>query len=308
MSTIKTKVKPEEVVAFLKKNFDSNISSVNFLKGGELSQACSFSTPDNKFIIRINKNRKTYDKDKYAFEHFANVNIPIPEILEIGQFNENLFFAISKMAKGKTFDELDKETTLKLLPKMINTLDEIHNMKIKDDKYGYWGGLGRAAISSWKEFMLHRDDKLVNTHPEDDLIQKLHQSIQNLVIYLPEGSYLVHGDYGFNNLVTDGEIITGVLDWGESVYGDFIYDLAWLTFWPSEIDFADVFKKHYQDIGKKVDHFEERLRCYQLQIGLGSLGFFAKSEQKDDYDWTKDKLLQMLDNIPQKSGSTSSPL
>lgn len=297
MSTVKTKVNQEVVLSFLRKNFDPDISSVDFIKGGEMSQACAFSTPKNEFIIRINKDRHTYDKDKYAFDRFASANIPIPEILEIGKFNGNLFYAISKKAKGKTFDTLDKQTTVKLLPKLLNILDEIHNIKLEDGKYGYWDGLGRAGINSWREFMLHRDDKLVNSHPEDDLIKKLHQSIQDLGQYLPEDRYLVHGDFGFNNLITDGEIITGVLDWGESVYGDFIYDVAWLTFWPSEIDFAEVFKKHYQERGKEVEHFEGRLRCYQLQIGLGSLGFFAKSEQKDAYNWTKDRLIKMLDNI-----------
>lgn len=296
MSTVKTKINSEEVLAFLKKKVDSSIASVEFLKGGELSQACAFSTPKGDFIIRINKDKYTYEKDKYAFDHFASVSIPVPEVLDISEFNEKLFYAISKRATGQTFDLLDKETTIKLLPQLINTLDEIHSIKQDDGKYGYWNSFGKAAIGSWKEFILHRDDEFVNTHPNDDFIKKLHQLIQDFGKYLPEDRYLVHGDFGFNNLVTDGETITGVLDWGESVYGDFIYDVAWLTFWPSEVLFADIFREHYKKNDKRVENFEERLRCYLWQIGLSSLGFFAKSEQEDDYDWTKDKLLKMMGN------------
>lgn len=298
MSTVKTKINPEEVLAFLKKKVDSSIASVEFLKGGELSQACAFSIPEGDFVIRINKDKYTYEKDKYAFDHFASVSIPVPEVLDIDKFNEQLFYAISKRASGKTFDLLDKETTMKLLPQFINILDEIHSIKLDKDKYGYWGSLGKADIGSWKEFMLHRDDKFVNTHPNDDFIKRLHQSIQGLGKYLPEDRYLVHGDFGFNNLVTDGETITGVLDWGESVYGDFIYDVAWLTFWSSEVSFADIFKEHYEKNNRSVNNFEERLRCYLLQIGLGSLGFFAKSEQEDDFEWTKNKLLEMINSNP----------
>src|SRR3989338_9388426 len=298
MSTVKTKISPEEVVTFLRKNVYSSISTVEFLKGGELSQACAFSTHKGDFVIRINKDKYTYEKDKYAFASFAGAGIPVPEVLEIGKFNEQLFYAISKKAVGKTFDVMNKETAIKLLSQLINTLNEIHSIKLDDGKYGYWDSFGKAEIVSWKEFILHRDDKFVNAHPDDDFIKKLHQSVRDLGEYLPEDRYLVHGDFGFNNLVADGETITGVLDWGEPVYGDFMYDVAWLTFWPSEVPFVDIFKEHYKKNNKKVKNFEERLRCYLLQIGLGSLGFFAKSEQEDDYNWTKDKLLGMINRTP----------
>lgn len=294
MSTVKTQINSEEVIAFLKKYFDPGVQVIEFLKGGELSQAFAFSASKGDFVIRINKDKYTFEKDEYAFEHFAGINIPVPKILEIGQFNEKLFYAISKRALGKTFDLLDKETTLKLLPKLIETLDKIHATKIETGKYGYWDSFGKANIDSWKEFILHRDDEFVSSRPEDNFIKRLHQLISDLEKYLPEERYLVHGDFGFNNLVTDGEIITGVLDWGESVYGDFIYDVAWLSFWPSEVNFAEIFREHYKNKSQGVKFFEERLRCYELQIGLGSLGFFAKSEQKDDYEWTKDKLLAMI--------------
>lgn len=294
MSTAKTKIDSKEIVTFLKKKIDSNISKVDFLKGGEMSQACAFSTHKGNFVIRVNKDKHTYEKDKYAFDNFSSVDIPIPEILDIGRFNKNLFYAISTRAEGKTFDLLDKETASKLLPKLIKTLDEIHNIEIGEGKYGYWDQSGKANISSWKEFMLHKEDKFVSAYPKDDFIQRVYQSIQSCEQYFSEDRCLVHGDYGFNNLVTDGENISGVLDWGESVYGDFLYDVAWLVFWPSEIPFMDIFKEHYKKIGKKVDYYEERIRCYQLQIGLGAMAFFDMSKQKSAYDWTKNRLVEII--------------
>ena len=55
-------------------------------------------------------------------------------------------------------------------------------------------------------------------------------------------------------LVADGKI-TAVLDWGCGMYGDFLYDLAHLTFAPlwfpawGAIDFAGEAERHYDAIG-----------------------------------------------------------
>ena len=43
--------------------------------------------------------------------------------------------------------------------------------------------------------------------------------------------YLLHGDYGFDNVLVDQGKISGVLDWANAKYGDFLYDVAWLDFW-----------------------------------------------------------------------------
>ena len=60
--------------------------------------------------------------------------------------------------------------------------------------------------------------------------------------------------------------------------GDFLYDLAWLCFWQpwypawQRIDFEQEARRHYDAIGLDVPHFEERLCCCQLHIGLAGHG------------------------------------
>ncbi len=36
----------------------------------------------------------------------------------------------------------------------------------------------------------------------------------------------MHGDFGSNNVLADGTVTTGVIDWGEAMFGDPRYDIA----------------------------------------------------------------------------------
>jgi hypothetical protein len=72
------------------------------------------------------------------------------------------------------------------------------------------------------------------------------------------------------------------------MYGDYLYDLAWFCFWqpwyPSwqQIDFRAKAAQHYASIGLEVHHFEERLRCYQIHIGLESQAYQAFAGNWDE--------------------------
>lgn len=301
MSTIKTKIDPKNVMEFLTRYFNGNIVNLVSLKGGEMSQAFSFSTDLGDFVIRVNKERGSYDKDLYAYKHFDKNLIPMPEMIEIGSLGERLFYAISKKSSGKNLDEWDDDAILGLLPQLFGILDVIHAQKIPESEFGYWDGKGEAYSRSWKEFILLKDDELRrgdeltdDSFLEMDVVNRVDNVFKGLVKYLPEEKCLVHGDYGFNNIITDGRKITGVLDWGEGMYGDFMYDVSWLSFWSSNIPYGKLIKKHYMEIEKRVEKYDERLLCYEICIGMGALGFFVKSDQRGSYEWTKKKLESLL--------------
>ena len=42
----------------------------------------------------------------------------------------------------------------------------------------------------------------------------------------PEERYLVHEEYVQNNLLAEEGKVTAVLDWADTMHGDFAYDLA----------------------------------------------------------------------------------
>jgi len=111
---------------------------------------------------------------------------------------------------------------------------------------------------------------------------------------VPEERFLVHGDYGFNNVLAEEGKITAVLDWANAQYGDFVYDIAWLDFYSPGVGYGPRFQQHYQAQNRLVPHFAERLRCYQCYISLNALRFYAKADLRQAYEWARQRILDIL--------------
>jgi hygromycin-B 4-O-kinase len=298
MSTVKTKIDAEPVLAFLKKNFDDSISSIEFIKGGEMSQAFSFQGKAGNFVIRVNKTSRSFYKDEFAHKHFADKEIPIPEIIQIGKFDDSHYFAISRKVEGKHINELTVEEYLETLPDLIRILDAIHAKDISNySGYGKWDPEGQADFETWKEFILSaqnypdKENLFETSMLEKEVWEKIFSKIKELVQFCPEERYLVHGDYSHNNVRSENEKITGVFDWDGSSYGDFVYDVAWMTFWMKQPEKIRATEEIF--IKRNIPYFQERLLCYKLRIGITSLSFYAFSQQKEKYDHVKKTLLDM---------------
>ncbi len=303
MSTLKTKIDKKIVLKFLIDNFAVGIKTLNSIKEGEKSQAFSFSSKNDEFIIRVYLKKYGFEKDKYAHKHFNSKKLPIPKTFQIGKLNKTLYYSITEKLKGKIIDHFTKDEIRKLVPQLIKTLDAIHGSDISNtNKFGDWDFSGNAPDSNWKSFLLKRIEEFgsyKNKKPEqvfleESIVKRILTCYKPLIDYCPNLRYLVHGDYGFDNLFSDGNKITGVIDWELSKYGDFLYDVAWLDFWETEIDYTDIFKKHYKSTGVSIPNFQERILCYKLHFGLGALSFFSDSGQKKSYNWTKKRLLQLV--------------
>jgi hygromycin-B 4-O-kinase len=123
--------------------------------------------------------------------------------------------------------------------------------------------------------------------------------LQALADRVPETRHLIHSDLLHYNVLVEGERITGVLDWGCGMYGDFLYDLAWFCFWQpwypawQRIDFRAEATRHYAAIGLDVRDFEARLRCCQVHIGLAGQAYQAYAGNWADLQATARRTLDI---------------
>lgn len=308
MSKLKTQISDSEVLAFLHIKFPQIIQNFKIIHGGEMSQGFSFLMENKDYIIRINQNEYSFRKDKYAYENFANANIPIPKILEIGKFNNDYSFAISELALGKPLDLFSKKEIIPILPQLVKILDDVNNSKIMTEKYGDLDINGNGQFESWLQFLqdikgnfsTKWEQKYRKILSDMNIESKFWKKYEGLYKYLPEERYLIHGDYGYNNIISNKEKITGVLDWENSKVGDFLYDVAWLEFWDKLVDvdekmnYSHVFAQYYENLGRKLLFYEERLLCYKIHIGLGTLDFYAKSDQMESFVWAIDFIKPLI--------------
>lgn len=301
ISTLKTKVEVRDVENALTSFFKGKIEQLTPLKEGESSQAFVFTHENKEYIARINRERDGFDMDTYAYEHFSSPDIPIPKPIHTGSFGNTQYISISEKSPGKILEKFSKDEISSLMPSIISTLDAIHATPIpSEETFGDWKG-NKTTFPNWKSFLADRVNTLrrYNSRPgkapfyEPFFVEDMLSRYESLIAYCPNTRKLLHGDYGFSNTLSDGEKITGVIDWEQSMYGDPLFDVAWLDLWDERTPYADIFLKHYTETGVDITHYKERILCYQLYSGIGALKHFSASNQEQGYKYAKERLLRL---------------
>ena len=306
MSTYKTIIDEELVISCLKDNFSSNISNLEKITGGEGSQAYSFKVKKKEYIIRINKHYDLgFKKDEYAYKNYSKENIPIPKIYKIGKINNEYHFCVSQKADGNVLNAISSIDLEKLDDELFEILDKIHAIDISETiGYGKWNTNNQGDSKSWREKILSADENTKETVEKPSLFEssflekdywdKIYSCMIKLLSYCSEERYLIHGDYSFDNILSDGNRITAVIDWEQSMYGDFLFDVAWLSIWSKKIDYEKLYLERCNKKNLKTKNTRERILCYKLYIGLQSLSFYAYSNQEDKYNGLKETINKFL--------------
>lgn len=306
MSTHKTAIDKKLVKSFLKQDFSNEVSDLKTVVGGEGSQAYSFNVGQEEYIIRINRHYNLgFKKDEYAYLNFASKNIPIPKIYKIGKMSNGYYFCISQKAKGVVLNSLRSDDVRKINDNLLDTLEAIHKVNTSNTKgFGKWNIEGQGENDSWQAKILSVDEYVKATPEkpslfetsflEKDFWDKIYNRLLELLPNCLEERFLIHGDYGFGNILSDGKKITAVIDWESSMYGDFLFDVAWLSVWSKSIDYEEIYWSHCVAKGIKIDNYRERILCYKLYICLRTFSFFAYSDQEDKYLKLKETVIKYL--------------
>ena len=173
--------------------------------------------------------------------------------------------------------------------------------------YGTFDDNGAAHCSSWRRYLeqIREEEEpwdfygkwhvlFEQTFLEREFFDSIYTRMVDLLDACPEERFLVHGNYGFGNVMVHKGKITAVLDWLDAKYGDFVFDVAWLDLWSSESHAAERFQRYYATNGIAVEYYMERLRCYEYAIGLDGLRFFAKRQNQEAYLWMRQRILSLL--------------
>lgn len=295
--------------ALVQEHFDEPVTDLIELAGGEISQTFSFHVGDLGWILKLNHDvmDANFEKEAFIGREFSSAELPIPRILANGRW-ETLHYLILEKALGVPMDRLSPAELEAAWPALLDTLDALRSVDV--DVYpghGLFDGAGRGFFRSWRENLecvIHeeREDGFFGkwhalfdtTFLERDLFDAVFERMVDLADACPTDRWLVHGNFGFGNLLVDRDRVAAVIDWIEAKFGDFAYDIAWLDFWAPGAGLAERVRQDCVDRGVDLAGFEDRLLCYECYIALDAMRFYAKSDQETSYGFARGRVRDLL--------------
>jgi aminoglycoside phosphotransferase (APT) family kinase protein len=264
------------------------------LEGGFWSSAYSFSHADRELVLRFGANKDWFEADRAAMA-FASPDLPVPEVLEIGEAFDGAY-AISERRYGINLEDVrpgQKDAAGPMLASLLAALFKVS--KSSDLPVGWHFQPPRSGLT-WRNWLSERlvDDPSQEVHGWraglaarsglDRLYRASEASFRDLIDACPERRDLVHGDLLHANVLVaeDASCPNAVFSWKCSVRGDFIYDTAWCTFcaaiWYPGIAAADPWERVCREPSIRDDadawaEASERHHCYELHIGMTALAW-----------------------------------
>ncbi len=281
----------QQAQAFLASHLGVDVSEIVRIGEGAWSRCFGFAYGGQNLVIRFGKYISDFQKDRLAHT-YATPDLSIPEVLEIGQIMDG-YYAISRRVYGMPLESVSAEQWLALVPAVVAALEAMRTADLSaTEGFGGWGADGNAGHSSWSNRLLsvgedtpdQRDhgwrERLAESPQGEatlewgfDLLKKIADDV------VPRS--LLHCDLTNRNVLVNGKQITGVLDWGCSVYGDHLYDLARFEFWAPwhlQLDvehLRSVIEQRWAEKGYRPENKKSRLMACYLHIGLEHIAYHA---------------------------------
>lgn len=312
-STVSKNVSLGQAAAFLDGRYAGRCRDVSELGGGDWSRAYSFYLDDRALVVRFGAHGEDFAKDKAAMS-FASTDLPVPSVLEIGTALDG-FFAISERHFGTFLEALDEPGMQRVIPALLGALDALRSIPVPATASVEWPAEDPASHIGWRDWLVatltDRGEgrvsgwraQLAASADLNALFAAGEQALRSRLGCCPDIRHVLHVDLLNRNVLVseDGSRLEAVFDWGCSAYGDFLYDVAWITFWApwfAALDltsFRKVIVRHYGSIGLDVPQFDERLTCYEIHIGLTHLAYCTFAGRDDERRAVARRLVSVLD-------------
>ena len=285
------RVNVRQAQAFLASYLDTEPSEVALIGEGAWSRCFGFRRGDAELVIRFGNYIDDFRKDQLA-SAYATPGLPIPEVLDVGQAFD-CYFAISRRAHGVPLESLSSTKWLAVVPSVVSALEAMRTTDLSSTSgVGGWGVEGRAPRASWSSHLLavgedtpnqrtHGWRKRLSASPSGAAAFTWGFGLLKNVAKDSVPRCLVHCDLINRNVLVNDDRISAVFDWGCSLYGDHLYDLAWFEFWAPWLPQLNMHQlkseveRRWREVGYAPEDRESRLMACYLHIGLDHLAYNA---------------------------------
>ena len=176
------------------------------------------------------------------------------------------------------------EQAPKLVYDMGKTIAKMHKIKVEGfgpfdneaAKNGTLKGLHSSLKSSINAGLDENLQRLVTYNViTESVAKKIKDLFNNNELLNSDEAVLVHNDFADWNLLTDGEKITGVLDWDECVGGHPVQEIAcWSTFFSTER--IKPFLKGYFSETPQPENFDRMFQLMRLRYTISKMALRIK--------------------------------
>jgi hygromycin-B 4-O-kinase len=282
---------------------------VHLLGAGEWSRAYVLFLDGREAVIRFGDHVEDFRKDQ-VMAAYSCAALPIPAVIEIGAAGDG-YFAVSERAVGEPLDGLDGTGMQAALPSLLAALDASRAIDVSAATgYGIWAPDGTGPAASWAQALLGASQETarvpgwraalaaspVGVRPFEQAYARLRELAENL----PDQRHMVHGDLLNRNVLVRRSRVTAVIDWGNALYGDWLYDAAWLIFWwpwfPQwqGIDIGAELERHWDQQGASPPGVRHRLQACLVHIGLDAMAYSAYRGRWDDLARTASQVTELI--------------
>jgi hygromycin-B 4-O-kinase len=289
---------------------------------GVWSTAFRFEHGGRPLVVRFGRHLEDFRKDRRAAELYGRC-VPVPRVLDIGEAFKRYVYSISEWADGEAIDGLSEPRLRAALPSLLDAVDALRFAPPPTEAgFGWWPSRGRARHDTWRDALLgivedEEDSRLVGWRASlrasaepSRIFDEAAARLEGLAAACPDGvRHVIHGDLTAGNVFFVEDAVSAVLDWGNSLVGDWLYEVAWLVFWSPwhpglDVDFVlSETRRRCAEAGVGLENFDERLRCCQLHIGLDSMAYLAFRRDEANLRGTIERLLPLLDTRIEKTRS-----
>ena len=219
------------------------VDELRQLGGGFWSSAYSFSHAGRALVVRFGANKDWFEADRAAMA-FASPDLPVPEVVEIGDAFGGAY-AVSARHYGTNLEDVRPDQCDVAGPMLASVLGALYRVPKSPDLPVGWHWRPPRRDPTWRSWLSERlvDDPNPEVHDwraaltaqseADRIFRASEARVRDLVEACPERRDLIHGDLLHANVLVaeDASRPSAVFSWKCSVRGDFLFDVAWCTFW-----------------------------------------------------------------------------
>jgi hygromycin-B 4-O-kinase len=276
---------------FLSMHLGLEATEVVAVGEGAWSRCFGFRRGGEELVIRFGHHVEDFRKDQLAYA-YASPGLPIPQVLDVGLAFDG-YYAISTRVHGVPLETLCSTSWPAVVPSVVSALEAMRRADVSSTiGFGGWGDDGHAPYASWSSFLLAVADdpaghrtygwrKRLAASPQGEAAFRWGFDVLENVAIDSVPRCLVHCDLVNRNVLVSRDRISGVFDWGCSLYGDHLYDLAWFEFWSPWYPSLDIrylrseTERRWYEAGYAPEDKEARLAACYLHIGLSHLAYNA---------------------------------